>query len=237
MVGRFSRNAGPTGVHFDKQNNKYFSYQDPITGADKAYYTDSDGARVYSEGSQNYVWKSEPYTGEKWVPITVNGKTRFRRDFGVLGYRYYFTFASNSGSVFYEEGSLLSYGYGFARDLQSHFETGGGGDYVISRERLQHMFHQALENGAFNWQDAKHLGDNKYAVPTDFYKTSYYLSFGTATMKIFMDLSTGVVYPTGFSDGWNLDTKPWGIRSYPAEMLTRYYNWKLTGNNFNIRYP
>ena len=96
-IGRFVSNPGPTGVYFDEQDNKYFSYQDPITGKDNAYYTDSDGARVYSEGGQNYVWKSEPYNGDKWVRITVDGKTRFRRDFGVLGYRYYFTFASNNG--------------------------------------------------------------------------------------------------------------------------------------------
>jgi hypothetical protein len=98
MVGRFSRNPGPTGVLLDIKGNKYISYQNPVTG--NSYYTDSDGALVYSEGGQNYVWKSEPFYGNRWVAITVNGKTRFRRDFGVSGYKYYFTFASNSGDPF-----------------------------------------------------------------------------------------------------------------------------------------
>ena len=96
-IGRFIREPGPTGVVYDKQGNKYYSYQDPITGRDNAYYTDSEGRRVYSDGDRNYVWNSEPYYSDRWVAITVDGTTKFKRDFGVLGYRYYFTFAENGG--------------------------------------------------------------------------------------------------------------------------------------------
>ena len=73
-------------------------------------------------------------------------------------------------------------------------------------------------------------------VPANLYKTDYALSFGRASLTIYNDFS-GKIYPTGFYDTWDLDPKPWGVRSYPAEIITRYYNWSLKGTNFRVTYP
>jgi hypothetical protein len=53
-------------------------------------------------------------------------------------------------------------------------------------------------------------------------------------MYIYFDAYNTKFYPTGFYDTWDLDPKPWGTRSIPAEIITRYYNWSLTGTNFKV---
>jgi len=59
-VGRFSRDPGPTDVHFI-DGAKYYSYQDPVSGKANAYYTDDEGRRVVQEGNRYYVWNSGPF--------------------------------------------------------------------------------------------------------------------------------------------------------------------------------
>lgn len=98
-IGRFIRNPGPTDVILDKHGNEYYSYQDPISGIDGAYYTDNEGRTVFSVGAQNYVWKSKPFFGTRWVQVKIDGQTNFVRDFGVVGYKYYFEFAKNGGGL------------------------------------------------------------------------------------------------------------------------------------------
>ncbi len=81
------------------------------------------------------------------------------------------------------------------------------------------------------------MGDGTYSVPVNLYKTNLDLglAFGRATMYI--KVTENGITPTGFYDYWDLDTKPWGIRSYPAEIITRYFDWQLNGTNFKITYP
>jgi len=133
-------------------------------------------------------------------------------------------------------GRGMTYGNDFARELQNHYENGNGTDYHLSKERLYDIYNKAVINGSFEWNKAKSMGNNIYQVPTNLYKTDYALSFGRATMYIYNDFS-GKIYPTGFYDTWDLDPKPWGTRSIPAELITRYYNWSLTGTNFKVTYP
>jgi hypothetical protein len=93
-VGRFSRNPGPTGVLFDEEDNKYYSYQDPVSGKANAYFTDDEGRRVGQDGNRYYVWESEPFYGDRWVTAKRDGHTIFVRDFGVSAYKkYLFGFA------------------------------------------------------------------------------------------------------------------------------------------------
>ena len=130
----------------------------------------------------------------------------------------------------------LAYGNKFARELQNQYENGNGVDYHLSKERLYDIYDKSIINGALEWNKAKLMGNNIYKVPINLYKTDYALSFGRASLSIYNDFS-GKIYPTGFYDTWDLDPKSWGIRSYPAEVITRYYNWSLNGTNFEITYP
>lgn len=79
-------------------------------------------------------------------------------------------------------------------------------------------------------------------MPVNFYKTDYWASFGTAKLK-YRILDGNFKNPlnkidfVGFSDKWDLDSKPWGTRSVPTEIITRWYNTILNGANFHISYP
>jgi len=151
----------------------------------------------------------------------------------------FLSFSSNGGTYSNGEGEAgegMTYGNDFAKELQYHYEHGNGADYHLTKERLYDIYNKSVINGSLNWNKAKLIGNNIYQVPTNLYKTDYALSFGRATMYIYNDFS-GTIYPTGFYDTWNLDPKPWGTRSIPAEIITRYYNWSLTGNNFKVTYP
>jgi len=138
---------------------------------------------------------------------------------------------------YFEDGSSLTFGKDFARDLQSYYENGKGVDYVISKRRLYDIYNAAVKGNGFNWSRAESLGNNMYSVPMNLYNTDYHYSFGRASMTYYVNPSNGLRIPTGFYDEWNLDPKPWGTRSFPAETVTRYYNWRLNGENFIIRYP
>lgn len=140
--------------------------------------------------------------------------------------------AGNGGSS-----NILTSGVAYARELQKHYINGDGADYHISRERLYDIFNQAVLNDAIMWNEMRPVEGDVYKIPVNLYKTDYYLAFGTATIFINLDL-TGKVYPVGIFDTWDLDPKPWGDRSYPAELITRYYNWRLhDGKPFKITYP
>ena len=133
--------------------------------------------------------------------------------------------------------SNLTSGIAFARELQKHYINGSGSDYHITAERLYNIFNQALVNDAIQWNKMTLVDGDVYKIPVNLYKTDYYLAFGTATIFINLDLK-GKIYPVGIFDIWDLDPKPWGERSYPAELITRYYNWRLRdGKPFKITYP
>lgn len=85
----------------------------------------------------------------------------------------------------------------------------------------------------------KQIGTHSYDVSVNFYTTNLdlALAFGRATMTIYADPNTGKIFPQGFNDTWNLDHKDWGVRPYPMEAVTRFFDSILDGNDFYITYP
>jgi len=98
MVGRFSRNPGPTGVYYDKTTKSlYYSYQDPVTGRDNAYYTDSKGIVLSSDDGGHYEWRTKvELYDDKFFETTTDGVTVKWADFDIINYKHYFSFALNS---------------------------------------------------------------------------------------------------------------------------------------------
>ena len=131
----------------------------------------------------------------------------------------------------------LTSGTTFAKELENHYVNGNGRDYHLNKQRLYDIFNQAIVNDAILWDNKRLKEDNIYTIPVDLYKTEYAYAFGRASMEININFN-GIIYPVGFFDLWDLDPKPWGIRSYSAEIITRYYNWRLRdGKPFKIVYP
>ena len=125
----------------------------------------------------------------------------------------------------------------FAKELQYYFKYNSNTGYELSKERFDDIYLKAHENNAIEWNNLTLTSDGNYCIPVNFYKTDYDLAFGRATMIFSYDKESGFE-PIGFYDLWDLDPKPWGKRSYTAEMITRYFNWQLGGGKpFTITYP
>jgi len=134
-------------------------------------------------------------------------------------------------------GGGLSGPRSFANELKYYYKYNSGTDYHLSPERFNDVYEQAHQNNAIEWDKATRLANGIYSIPVNFYKTDYDFAFGRATLYFSFDQTNGFK-PIGFFDVWDLDPKPWGIRSIMNEVITRYYNWQLDGGtSFKIVYP
>jgi RHS repeat-associated protein len=113
--------------------------------------------------------------------------------------------------------------YKFYHMLKRHYRNNNGADFRITRRELIYL----SENGQIG--KMKDIGDGISQASIDFYGSSLdlKLSFGRATIYY----KNGKPYD--FYDYYDFDPKPWGTRSYPAEIATRYGN-TLNGSPFHI---
>jgi hypothetical protein len=127
----------------------------------------------------------------------------------------------------------------YANALKKHYENGNGSEYVLSENQLYYLFNVAMSNGAINWNSIKQVNMYSYTVSVNFYETNLdlALAFGRATMTIYVNIDEGKIFPIGFDDTWNLDSKDWGVRPYAPEVITRFFNTILDGKDFSITYP
>ena len=125
----------------------------------------------------------------------------------------------------------LSGRHNFVTRLLRHYKQGNGEDYMLSHYEFQYL----MENGKII-TDTITMGDDGYSTANiSFYGSNFDLanSFGTATVK-YKQSSNGNHY-LAFKDNYNFDPKPWGERSYGAEILTRM-GAMLNGVSFMIYY-
>ena len=131
----------------------------------------------------------------------------------------------------------------YADVLKDHYKSKQGGTYHISIWRFYDMVDAAWSKQAIEFQNAQYDPETGiYTVPVNFYKTDYWASYGRATFQYRMlddnfKNPMDKIYFIGFHDTWDLDPKPWGIRSVFSEGITRWYNWTIDGQNFDISYP
>ena len=87
---------------------------------------------------------------------------------------------------------------------------------------------------------AAHYGNCKspYSAPADGKSAGtddLHYSFGTASVK-YKILDDNKIIFSGFKDTYNFDPKPWGVRSFKNEVITRTYNKISNGTDFSIYY-
>ncbi len=116
--------------------------------------------------------------------------------------------------------------------LNRHYTKGTGEDFFISKSEFKYI----LNKGKIDYENAVLGSDNYYITTINLYGTTNDLeySFGRATVKYRM--SDGKHIYGGFYDKYDFDSKPWGVRSNSAEIITRSYNSTFKGTSFNIYY-
>jgi hypothetical protein len=140
--------------------------------------------------------------------------------------------------------SLLGYG-NFYRD-QMGTEAGkdmferywlGKGDMVLTKQQFKDIVNLAKLQGADGISGTATLynGQQVIAKVISFYGTPHANSLGSAT--IYYNIK-GIAI--GFHDKFDFDAKPWGVRSFEAEVKTRLVNLDgqaVGAKPFKITYP
>ena len=92
-------------------------------------------------------------------------------------------------------------------------------------------------SGKIDYANAELGEDGYYTTSISFYETNddLHYSFGTATVK-YKVLDDNKIMYSGFKDTYNFDPKPWGVRSFKNEVITRTYNIISNGTEFSIYY-
>jgi hypothetical protein len=113
----------------------------------------------------------------------------------------------------------------------------GQGDMTLTKEQFEDIVKVARMQGADKMQgvDKTLNGPPVMAKVVSFYGTKYGNSIGSGT--VFYDCDNN---PIGFFDYFNFDSKPWGKRSFSAELKTRLVNTDGEANGakpFKIVYP
>lgn len=113
------------------------------------------------------------------------------------------------------------------KKLYDHYKSGVGGKFKLTKNDFKRIIKTAKSNGLLkgtekltgdalvNFYDGDELGDK--------------LSFGRATVRF----KNG--NPIGFRDTYDFDPRPWGVRPYTMESLTRMGNTPK-GASFQIIY-
>lgn len=122
--------------------------------------------------------------------------------------------------------------YKFFNRLRHHYSKGNGEDFIISSREFNYL----VSKGKIDYANAILGEDGYYTASIDFYDASFDLkySFGTASVKF---CSNGMYTKLlGFRDRYDFDAKSWGVRSIPAELITRSYGGIVNGSSFDIYY-
>ena len=121
----------------------------------------------------------------------------------------------------------------FFWELKNHYLTGEGEDVFLTKEQ----FTELIIHGKIDYANAELGEDGYYTTSISFYETNddLHYSFGTATVKYKL-LDDNKIMFSGFKDTYNFDPKPWGVRSFKNEVITRTYNVISNGTEFSIYY-
>ena len=121
----------------------------------------------------------------------------------------------------------------FFWELKNHYITGEGEDVFLTKEQ----FTELIIHGKIDYANAELGEDGYYTTSISFYETNddLHYSFGTATVK-YKVLDDNKIMYSGFKDTYNFDPKPWGVRSFKNEVITRTYNIISNGTDFSIYY-
>jgi RHS repeat-associated protein len=122
--------------------------------------------------------------------------------------------------------------HNFFRRLREHYESKTGDDFFITQKEFKWL----ISKGKINHNEFIRVGDNRYEASIDFYDSDkdLALSFGRATVS-YTSINGKIVYD-GFYDKYDFDSKPWGVRTYKNEIITRLYNGISNGKSFEIFY-
>ena len=125
----------------------------------------------------------------------------------------------------------------YSSQFTLHYIFGDGNPIHLSKNGFNNIYNTAVKYGALEWNTLKALGDNRYSITANLYKTTFDLknAFGRATF--YLQYDKGQFRPAGFYDYWDLDSKASGVRPVSAESTTRFFNSILNGTPFNITYP
>jgi hypothetical protein len=121
----------------------------------------------------------------------------------------------------------------FFWELKNHYLKGEGEDVFLTKEQ----FTELIIHGKIDYANAELGEDGYYTTSISFYETNddLHYSFGTATVK-YKVLDDNKNMYLGFKDTYNFDPKPWGVRSFKNEVITRTYNIISNGTDFSIYY-
>jgi len=123
--------------------------------------------------------------------------------------------------------------YKFFEKLRKNYESKTGKEICLTRKEFDYL----LSKGKIKWETSRFNDKtNIFSAIIDFYdsNTDLKLSFGRATVY-YIDNDGKAIF-TGFHDKYDFDTKPWGTRSIPNEIITRGYNAYSSGKSFEINY-
>ncbi|REG74750.1 RHS repeat-associated protein, partial [Algoriphagus antarcticus] len=113
----------------------------------------------------------------------------------------------------------------------------GKGDMVLTKQQFKDIVKLAKLQGAdvTIGTSTSYNGQQVIAKVISFYGTEHANSLGSAT--IYYDTKGGAI---GFYDNFDFDAKPWGVRSFEAEVKTRLVNLDgqaVGAKPFKITYP
>jgi hypothetical protein len=120
----------------------------------------------------------------------------------------------------------------FFKRLRNHYEGGSGEDFIITTDEFRYL----LKKGKIDFTKSESIGDGLFKAPIDFYESGFDLKYSFGEAKIIYENAKNLIIYHDFNDIYNFDSKPWGTRTYRAEMMTRAYNWWSNGTSFNIYY-
>lgn len=124
------------------------------------------------------------------------------------------------------------------KDLFEHYWLGSGDDIKLTPTQMRAIMSEAMVHGKLvgdvtvvSWNNVQVM---KATIDINASK-EFGRGFGTATF--YVDFKGN---PVGFEDTYNFDPKPWGVRSYFAELVTRAVNMDGTywgARGYKITYP
>ena len=111
-----------------------------------------------------------------------------------------------------------------------HYAEGTGETACLNDDQFKEIVNSSIQTGP-----AVKISGDRFKIPVETYSSGRKLGYAIGSATIYSD-SKG--RPVGFYDFANFDSKPWGVRSYPAESATRAGNMAApSGKGYAIKYP